>query len=139
MKLLFDQNLSPRLVDLLVDVFPESSHVLSVNLDRASDEGVWSFAREQGFVIVTKDSDFQERSQIARSAPCVVWIRRGNSSTAYIESMLATRSALRQPVVGPIVPRYINDPEKKAAYAKKLKGKGNVYHAAISEFMKSRK
>lgn len=88
MKLLFDQNLSPRLVDLLVDVFPESSHVQSVNLDRATDEAVWQFAREHGFVVVTKDSDFQERSQVARSVPCVVWIRRGNSSTTYIETML---------------------------------------------------
>jgi predicted nuclease of predicted toxin-antitoxin system len=91
-KLLFDQNLSPRLVDLLVDVFPESSHVQSVNLDRASDDVVWRFAREHGYTIVTKDSDFQERSQVARSAPCVVWIRRGNSSTADIEAMLRKHS-----------------------------------------------
>jgi predicted nuclease of predicted toxin-antitoxin system len=87
-KLLFDQNLSPRLVDLLVDVFPESSHVQSVSLDCATDEAVWQYAREHGFIIVTKDSDFQERSQVARSVPCVVWIRRGNSSTTYIEAML---------------------------------------------------
>ena len=88
MKLLFDQNLSPRLVDLLVDVFPESSHVQLVSLDRATDEVVWQYARKHGFTIVTKDSDFQERSQVARSIPCVVWIRRGNSSTTYIEAML---------------------------------------------------
>ena len=88
MKLLFDQNLSPRLVDLLVDVFPESSHVQSAGVDRASDEAVWSFALEHGFTIVTKDSDFQERSQVAGSDPCVVWIRRENSSTTDIEAML---------------------------------------------------
>lgn len=88
MKLLFDQNLSPRLVDLLADVFPSSSHVQSAGLDRASDEAVWNFAREHGYTIVTKDSDFQERSQIARSAPCIVWVRRGNSSTPDIEAML---------------------------------------------------
>ena len=88
MKLLFDQNLSPRLVDLLVDVFPESSHVQSVSLDCATDEAVWQYARENRFTIVTKDSDFQERSQVARSVPCVVWIRRGNCSTTYIEAML---------------------------------------------------
>ena len=88
MKLLFDQNLSPRLVDLLVDVFPESLHVQSVGLDRATDEAVWRFALDRGFTIVTKDSDFQERSQVAGSVPCVVWIRRGNSSTADIEVML---------------------------------------------------
>ena len=88
MKLLFDQNLSPRLVDLLVDVFPESLHVLSAGLDRAIDEAVWRYALENGFTIVTKDTDFQERSQVAGSVPCVVWIRRGNSTTGDIEAML---------------------------------------------------
>ena len=88
MKLLFDQNLSPRLVDSLAEVFPESLHVRSVGLERAADEAVWRFALERGFTIVTKDSDFQERSQLAGSAPKVVWIRRGNCSTADIEAML---------------------------------------------------
>jgi len=87
-KLLFDQNLSPRLVDSLAEVFPESLHVRSVGLERAADEAVWRFALERGFTIVTKDSDFQERSQLAGSAPKVVWIRRGNCSTADIEAML---------------------------------------------------
>jgi predicted nuclease of predicted toxin-antitoxin system len=87
-KLLFDQNLSPRLADLLADVFPASSHVQSAGLDRATDEAVWRFALEQSFTLVTKDSDFQERSQVTRPAPCVVWIRRGNCSTADIEALL---------------------------------------------------
>ena len=88
MKLLFDQNLSPRLADLLVDVFPDSLHLQSAGLDRAQDEAVWQFALARGYTIVTKDSDFQERSQIAGSAPCVVWIRRGNCSTADIADLL---------------------------------------------------
>ena len=88
MKLLFDQNLSPRLVDLLSDLFAGSSHVQVAGLDRADDEAVWNYAQKNGFVIVTKDSDFQERSQITGSAPCVVWIRRGNCSTAQIAAIL---------------------------------------------------
>ena len=88
MKLLFDQNLSPNLVELLADVFPGSLHVRQPGLDRADDESVWRFALERGFAIVTKDSDFQERSQIASSAPHIVWIRRGNCSTRDIEAML---------------------------------------------------
>lgn len=78
MKLLFDQNLSPRLVDLLFDVFPASTHVQFAGLDCSSDEAIWKFALAHDFTIVTKDSDFQERSQVTRPAPCVVWIRRGN-------------------------------------------------------------
>ena len=88
MKLLFDQNLSPGLVDLLSDLFEGSSHVQDAGLDRATDEAVWSFAQKNGFVIVTKDSGFQERSQVTNSPPCVVWIRRGNCSTTQIEAML---------------------------------------------------
>lgn len=94
MKLLFDQNLSPRLVDSLAELFPQSLHVQTVTLDRASDETVWRFALEHGFVIVSKDSDFQERSQVANSAPKVVWIQRGNCSTKDIEAMLRENADL---------------------------------------------
>ena len=93
MKLLFDQNLSPRLVDLLADVFAGSLHVRAAGLDRGTDEAVWQFALDNGFAIVTKDSDFQERSQVSGSAPCVVWIRRGNRSTAEIAAMLRNHAA----------------------------------------------
>ena len=94
MKLLFDQNLSPRLVDSLAGLFPQSLHVQAVALDRASDETVWRFALDHGFVIVSKDSDFQERSQVANSAPKVVWIQRGNCSTEEIEAMLRENADL---------------------------------------------
>jgi predicted nuclease of predicted toxin-antitoxin system len=87
-KLLFDQNLSPRLIDLLADIFSGSLHVRSIGLDRAADETVWRFALDHGFLIVSKDSDFQERSQIAASGPKIVWIRRGNCTTTAIEAML---------------------------------------------------
>lgn len=88
MKLLFDQNLSPRLVDSLADIFSGSLHVQSAGFDRASDDAVWRFALDHGFTIVSKDSDFQERSQIAAAGPKVVWIRRGNCTTMAIEALL---------------------------------------------------
>lgn len=88
MKLLFDQNLSPRLVEALADLFAGSLHVAQVGLERADDDAIWRFAKDRGFAIVTKDSDFQERSQLAASAPRIVWIRRGNCSTQDIEGLL---------------------------------------------------
>lgn len=88
MRLLFDQNLSPRLVDLLSDFYPGSVHVQMAGLDRAPDETVWNHAKEHGFIIVTKDTDFHERSIIAGAVPKIVWIRRGNCSTALIEQIL---------------------------------------------------
>jgi predicted nuclease of predicted toxin-antitoxin system len=57
MKLLFDQNLSPKLVNRLADLFPGSSHVQSVGLDCGDDDPVWEHARLNGFAIVTKDED----------------------------------------------------------------------------------
>jgi predicted nuclease of predicted toxin-antitoxin system len=93
LKLLFDQNLSPQLVDALSALFPGSRHVRQEGLDRADDDRVWCFARDAGFAIVTKDSDFQERSQIAGSKPHVIWIRRGNCSTAQVEHLLRANAA----------------------------------------------
>ncbi len=62
MKFLLDQNLSHRLIsDLLAD-FPDSRHVRDENLSHASDDEIWQFAIERGFTIITKDTDFLNRS-----------------------------------------------------------------------------
>ena len=81
MKLLFDENLSPRLVSYLTTTFPGSLHVRDVGLARADDNSIWSYAREYGFAIVSKDSDFHQRSLISGPLPKVIWIQRGNCST----------------------------------------------------------
>ncbi len=107
MRLLFDQNLSPRLVDLLSDTHPGSVHVLSVGLDRALDDAVWAYAKQHGFIIVTKDTDFHERSVIDDTAPKVVWIRRGNCSTTTIEQILRRHSADIQQLADDSEIRYL--------------------------------
>ncbi|GAB4428475.1 MAG: DUF5615 family PIN-like protein [Anaerolineae bacterium] len=88
MKLLLDQNLSPRLVRRLSDLYPGSTHVSTVGLDRASDKEVWDFAHQNDFLIVTKDVDFSELSLLIGFPPKVIWIRRGNCSTSDIETIL---------------------------------------------------
>jgi predicted nuclease of predicted toxin-antitoxin system len=60
MKLLFDANLSHKLVALLADVFPESLHVRMLGLKTQVDTAIWEYARHSGFTIVTLDSDFYE-------------------------------------------------------------------------------
>lgn len=62
MKLLFDQNLSPRLVNALADLYPQSSHVSLVELADAADRDVWIFAKKHDFTIVSKDADFGDLS-----------------------------------------------------------------------------
>ena len=93
MKLLLDQNLSPRLVRTLEAVYPGSSHVRLVGLRDADDAVVWEFARDHGFIIVSKDSDFHQRSFVYGFPPKVIWIRRGNCPTADIEQVFREREA----------------------------------------------
>ncbi|MDE0529215.1 MAG: DUF5615 family PIN-like protein [Truepera sp.] len=88
MKLLFDENVSPRLVAGLSDVFPGSVHVRDVGLARATDAAIWSYARDQGLTIVSKDSDFHQVSFVRGPPPKVIWIRRSNCTTADIEALL---------------------------------------------------
>jgi predicted nuclease of predicted toxin-antitoxin system len=87
-KLLFDQNLSHRLVPLLADVFPGSEHVRNVGLREADDETVWSFAATDGFMIVTKDEDFHARSLLRGFPPKIIWILAGNCATDRVEVLL---------------------------------------------------
>lgn len=88
MKLLFDENLAPRLAARLQDVFPESLHVRDAGLASASDLEVWNHAKERGFAIVSKDSDFKQQSFVHGHPPKVIWLRLGNCSTADIERFL---------------------------------------------------
>jgi predicted nuclease of predicted toxin-antitoxin system len=62
MKLLFDQNLSPHLICLVEDLYPGSIHVREVGLRAAEDNVIWEYAKQNGFVVISKDSDFQARS-----------------------------------------------------------------------------
>jgi predicted nuclease of predicted toxin-antitoxin system len=92
MKLLFDQNLSPRLVNRLADLYPDSQHVYFIDLDQADDCAVWTYANQQHFTVVTRDSDFSELSLLQGFPPKVIWIRRGNCSTDQIEEILRSHN-----------------------------------------------
>ena len=91
MKLLFDQNLSSRLVQGLSDLFEDSAHVRDLALQAADDDVIWNFAAMNEFVIVSKDADFHQRSFLFGHPPKVIWIRLGNCSTSEIEDLLRLR------------------------------------------------
>ncbi len=88
MRLLFDENLSPQLVRLVADLFPESLHVRDVGLKSADDPVVWQYAKENRLIIVSKDSDLHQRSFVLGHPPKLVWIRLGNCSTSDVERLL---------------------------------------------------
>jgi predicted nuclease of predicted toxin-antitoxin system len=86
-KLLFDANLSPRLVARLLSEYPDSSHVRDVGLRSGSDSQIWDHASTHGFAVVSKDTDFRERSFVQGFPPKVVWLDVGNAGTAQIEAL----------------------------------------------------
>jgi predicted nuclease of predicted toxin-antitoxin system len=92
-KLLLDENLAPRLVSVLADIYPQSAHVGDLDLKSSPDSAVWSFAAKGGLAIVSKDSDFRQRSFLYGAPPKIVWIRLGNCSTTRIEQLLRARRA----------------------------------------------
>lgn len=93
MKLLFDENLSPKLADMLCDIFPDSTHVRNVGLKSADDPEVWKFAIDNGFLIVSKDADMHDRSLVLGFPPKVIWIRLGNCSTRQVEELIRRENA----------------------------------------------
>jgi predicted nuclease of predicted toxin-antitoxin system len=91
MKLLFDHNLSYKLVLALQSVFPGSQHVRDVGMSAADDDAIWKYAQENGFMIVSKDSDFYYRSMLLGHPPKAVWIRLGNCATKAVSDLLRMR------------------------------------------------
>src|ERR1700761_9465206 len=88
MKLLLDENLSPRLVLRLASLYPGSDHVHNLNLGGAHDSQIWVYAKTHDFIIVSKDSDFAERSVRDPDSPRIIWILLGNCITTDIEELL---------------------------------------------------
>ena len=92
MRLLFDANLSRRLVLTLGDVFPDSAHASVLGPD-PGDENIWQYAKTNDYMIVSKDSDFYRMSVAWGPPPKVVWLRIGNGPTRLVENALRMRAA----------------------------------------------
>ncbi len=88
MKLLLDANISRRLIPRISEIFPDSSHVALLGLGEATDEEIWRYAVDQGFVIVSKDEDFHQRALVSGSPPKLIWVRLGNCTTSDIEQAI---------------------------------------------------
>lgn len=81
MKLLFDQNISFRIVTKLQNAVPNCTQVRLVGLENSSDKKIWEFAKNNGYTIVTFETDFYDISLIKGTPPKIVWLRFGNTST----------------------------------------------------------
>jgi predicted nuclease of predicted toxin-antitoxin system len=94
MRLLFDENLSFRLCRQLMDLFPGSSHVRLLGLERADDRAIWDYAKPEEFALVTLDADFADMAGLLGPPPKVIWLRRGNQPTRVIEALLRRHAGL---------------------------------------------
>ena len=88
MKLLFDENLSFKLCRQLNDLFPGSSQVRLLGLERADDRRIWNYAKANGFVLVTLDADFVDMAVLFGLPPKVIRLRCGNQATAVIAALV---------------------------------------------------
>ncbi|MBW4500103.1 MAG: DUF5615 family PIN-like protein [Scytonema hyalinum WJT4-NPBG1] len=88
MKLLLDENQSDRIIPKIIDLYPNSEHVKTLRLVNSDDVVIWEFAKSNDFVIVSKDSDFHQRSLLYAHPPKFIYLRIGNSPTSKIVQIM---------------------------------------------------
>ena len=94
MRLLFDQNISFRLVKGIRDIFPSARQVRELKLENATDREIWEYAKKEGYSIVTFDSDFYDLTLLLGIPPKVIWLRLGNTSTDTLIDFIRKHSQL---------------------------------------------
>jgi predicted nuclease of predicted toxin-antitoxin system len=93
-KLLFDANLSRRIVRLLEDLFPESAHVTLAGLaGETPDAAIWEFPKKNRFAIVTADADFIRLADLHGAPPQVIRLEQMDYSTE-VAADLIRRNAI---------------------------------------------
>jgi len=113
MKLLFDQNISYRIVHKLSGHFPECKHLSNVGILDCEDPEIWQFARKNNYAIVTFDSDFYEISLMNGCPPKIIWLRTGNLTTDQISQLLTTHKDL--------IDSFLDSPEFKESACLEIK------------------
>ena len=88
MKLLLDENLSDRIIQRILDLYADSEHIKTLGLINTDDAVIWEYAKTNSFVIVSKDSDFHQRSLLYGHPPKFIYLRVGNCSTSKITQIL---------------------------------------------------
>jgi len=89
MKILVDNNISPKVISLLDKFFDTSKHVSQLGLDiNTEDAEILNYAKENGYAVLTKDNDFEAMSRLFGCPPKVVQLTCGNKPTLVIIQIL---------------------------------------------------
>jgi predicted nuclease of predicted toxin-antitoxin system len=91
-KLLIDENLSPRLLRRIEDLFAGSVHVRSVGLERTPDREIWEFARFNEFAILTADADFQDLAVSFGHPPKIILLKGCDYGNAAAEALIRSQA-----------------------------------------------
>lgn len=93
MKLLFDESLSPKLLALLGDLFPESESALQNGLARAGDRRILEYAVAHDFALVSTDRDFE--GLLERMPGAMAVILRSCDYPTEVAARVLRRNAIR--------------------------------------------
>lgn len=88
MKILFDQNISFRIISKIKHLYPEAKQIRELGLENLSDMEIWNFANKNQYTIITFDSDFFDISNIKGHPPKVIWLKTGNCTTNNVKEIL---------------------------------------------------
>ncbi len=94
MKLLFDQNISFRILSKIKGNFPDAKQVRQLGIENYSDIDIWKFAKENEFTIVTFDADFYDLSNFKGFPPKIIWLRFGNTKTDFIADIINSKNLI---------------------------------------------
>ena len=88
MNLLFDQNISPRILRVLPPELSNCEQVRFVGLENSSDFDIFLFARENDFAVVSFDSDFVDLNAMHGTPPKIIYLNTGNLTTKNVSELI---------------------------------------------------
>src|SRR4051812_8583658 len=92
MKIWFDTHLSPALAEWIPVRFGvEAVHVRRMSLQSAPDRVLYFAARQDGAIIMTKDSDFVRLHEQYGPPPSIIWLTVGNARKEALRRILDLR------------------------------------------------
>ena len=94
MSLLFDQNISFRIISKIKFNFPEAKQVKQLGIENYLDVEIWKYAKENKFTIVTFDADFFDLSNFKGHPPKIIWLRFGNTKTDFLANIINSRNTI---------------------------------------------
>lgn len=85
MKLLLDQNISQNIISSIADIYPDSSHINTLELTDKSDLAIWEYALKNDYILVTTDSTFFDKNVLSEKSPRIICVHGESITTTKME------------------------------------------------------